>query len=457
MATNIPTARTAIILAAGKGMRMKSAMPKVMHAVAGKAMIDWSIDLALSVECDRTLVVCSPGQPDLKAHVEARLGPGTVALQERQLGTGDAVRAARQAFGSLSGTVVVLYGDTPLIRPESVRSLFEAVEADATLGVLGFEAAEPGGYGRLIMAGDASLSRIIEAKDATAEERAVTLCNSGVMAGRADKLFALLERVTNDNAKGEFYLTDIVGLAKSDGGTNQVVVCEEADVLGVNSRIQLAEANAAFQARKRSNIMASGVTLLAPETVFFSHDTEIGPDTIVEPNVVFGPGVKIDENVQIKAFSQLEGAHVSSGAVVGPYARLRPGSEIGPDVRIGNFVETKNVRLGQGAKINHLSYAGDGSVGAGANIGAGTIFCNYDGFEKHETHVGAGAFVGSNSALVAPVRVGDGAYIGSGSVITKDVSADALSVARARQIERAGWAVTYRSSMQAKKENTSGE
>ena len=449
--------RTAIILAAGKGTRMKSDLPKVMHAVAGKAMIDWSIDLAESAKCGSIIVVCSPDQDELKAHVEDRLGAGSVAIQHNQLGTGDAVTSAREALGDLAGTTVVLYGDTPLIRPSAVEELFEAVERGTAVGVLGFHAADPGAYGRLILSPEGGLSKIVEAKDANESELAVDLCNSGVIAASTSALFDLLQSVTNENAKGEYYLTDVVGLAAEAGGNNLVVVCDEADVLGVNSRAQLADANAAFQDRIRAEFMGNGVTLVASDTVFFSHDTKIGRDSIIEPNVVFGPGVDVAQEVHIKAFSHLEGAVIQKGAVIGPYARLRPGTEIGEKAKVGNFVETKNVELGRGAKINHLSYAGDGSIGEDANIGAGTIFCNYNGFEKNRTIIGAGAFIGSNSALVAPVRIGAGAYVGSGSVITKDVPAEALAVARGRQIKREGWAVSYRASMTAKKEARNGE
>ncbi|MCI4643807.1 MAG: bifunctional UDP-N-acetylglucosamine diphosphorylase/glucosamine-1-phosphate N-acetyltransferase GlmU [Hyphomonadaceae bacterium] len=446
------TQRAAVILAAGKGTRMKSSLPKVLHEVAGKPMIDWSIDLARRAGCDPICVVCSPGQEELVAHIENRLGAGSVAFQHEQLGTGHAVQSAAEALSGAGGSLVVLYGDTPLIRPEAVQDLFAALDAGAAVGVLGFHAREPGAYGRLILDDAGALARIVEAKDASAEELAVTLCNSGVIAAPAEKMFSLLGQVTNENAKGEYYLTDIVGLARAAGHRNTAVVCAEDDVLGVNSRVQLAEANAAFQARRRRELMESGVTLVAPETVFLSHDTEIAPDCVIEPNVVFGPGVVLASHVHVRAFSHIEGAHVASGAVIGPYARLRPGAEVGAKARVGNFVEIKNARLEEGAKVNHLSYVGDGFVGAGANLGAGTIFCNYDGYNKHQTRVGAGAFVGSNSALVAPVTIGKGAYVGSGSVITEDVPEDALSLARGKQVLREGWAIRYRAKMTGESE-----
>lgn len=452
MSDSAVSPRAAIVLAAGKGTRMKSVLPKVLHEVAGRPMVDWSIDLALMTGCDPVCVVCSPGQDDLKAHVEERLGAGRVAIQVEQLGTGHAVQSAQAALEGASGHVVVLYGDTPLIRESAIEALFEALDAGAGVGVLGFNAKEPGAYGRLILNEVGGLDRIVEAKDASPSELAVTLCNSGVIAAPAELLFSLLSQVSNNNAKGEYYLTDIVGLAREAGHTNKVVVCDEADVLGVNSRVQLAEANAAYQARRRKEVMTEGVTLVAPETVYFSYDTEIGQDCLIEPNVVFGPGVTLAPGVTVRAFSHLEGAEVETGAVIGPYARLRPGSLVGEKVRVGNFVEIKNARLEEGAKINHLSYVGDGFVGAGANLGAGTIFCNYDGFNKNITHVGAGAFVGSNSALVAPVKIGDRAYVGSGSVITEDVPEDALSLARGRQIQREGWAIRYRAKMTGQEE-----
>ncbi|MEM1149585.1 MAG: bifunctional UDP-N-acetylglucosamine diphosphorylase/glucosamine-1-phosphate N-acetyltransferase GlmU [Pseudomonadota bacterium] len=445
------TQRIGIILAAGKGTRMKSDLPKVMHPVAGKPMLDWSIDLARSVGCDRIIVVCSPEQALLHTHVDHILGPGHVAIQSTPLGTGDAVKAAASQAGDGAGTSVVLYGDTPLIQPQSINALIETVESGKSVGVLGFEAAEPGAYGRLIQDADGDLIRIVEARDATSEEIAVTLCNSGVMAAKTATLFDLLGKITNENAKGEYYLTDIIGLAVGAGGRCGVVMCEETDVQGVNSRSELAAANSAFQIRRRQELMADGVTLDAPETVFLSHDTAIGQDAHIEANVVFGPGVRVAGGAKVRAFSHIEGASIAAGAVVGPFARIRPGTVVGEDCRVGNFVEVKNVQMGEGSKINHLSYAGDGSIGASANIGAGTIFCNYNGFEKHKTQVGAGAFVGSNSALLAPVTIGDGAYIGSGSVITKDVPADALAVARGRQIERKNWAKGYRASMRSGK------
>lgn len=443
------SARAAVILAAGQGTRMRSELPKVLHQVAGRAMLDWSIELARRVGCERIIVVASPGGAAVQEHARAVLSDDAIAIQDPPLGTGHAVQCARAALAGFDGDLVVLYGDTPLIPALAVEHLFEELEAGAAVGVLGFEAAQPGAYGRLIVNENGDLDAIVEAKEASPEELAVTFCNSGVMAASAVKMFTLLDRVTNDNAKGEYYLTDIVGLAREDGGVCRAVSCAEDDVLGVNSRVELAQAEHAFQLRRRAELLVSGVTMTAPETVFFAHDTLIEPDVIIEPNVVFGPGVHVRSGARIKAFSHLEGARVDENCDVGPYARLRPGAELAEGAKIGNFVEVKNTRVGKGAKVSHLSYLGDGEVGADANIGAGTIFCNYDGFLKYKTTVGKGAFVGSNSSLVAPVTIGDGAFVGSGSVVTKDVAANALAVARGRQMEKAGWATAFRDKMAA--------
>ncbi|MEL6386351.1 MAG: bifunctional UDP-N-acetylglucosamine diphosphorylase/glucosamine-1-phosphate N-acetyltransferase GlmU [Pseudomonadota bacterium] len=443
--------RAAVILAAGQGTRMKSNWPKVMHAVGGRSMIDWSIDLAREAGCKEIIVVCGPRQEALQAHVCAELGDRAVAIQEVALGTGHAVQAAEVALSGFSGAVAVFFGDNPLIPAAPVETLFDAISEGAAIGVLGFEAAVPGGYGRLVTDTNGALTAIVEAKDASPEERSITFCNSGVTAAMRDDLFRYLGQVTNDNVKGEYYLTDVVKLAVAEGRPCKAVACDEADTLGVNTRAQLAEAEAAFQARMRSTMMANGVTLIAPDTVHFSYDTEIEQDVIVEPNVVFGPGVKIMSGAHIRSFSHIEGAEVSA-ANIGPFARLRPGARIGSGCNVGNFCEVKNVSIGDGAKVNHLSYLGDGSIGAGANIGAGTIFCNYDGIMKHRTTVGEGAFIGSNSALVAPVSIGDGAIVGSGSVITEDVPADALALGRARQSIKPGRAAAFRTRQTAKKE-----
>lgn len=441
--------RAAVILAAGQGTRMKSSLPKVLHPVAGRPMVDWSVALANAVGCERIVVVCSPAGQAVQDHIAGTLGPDAIAIQDPPLGTGHAVLAAKDALGDFQGELVVLYGDTPLIPAAAVEALFSELAGGARVGVLGFDAADPGAYGRLITSDTGDLDAIVEAKEATPEQLAVSFCNSGVMAASAQTMFDLLSKVTNDNAKGEYYLTDIVGLARQDGGTCRAVACDEADVLGVNSRVELAEAEAAFQTKTRQEMLAAGVTMTAPETVFFSHDTVIENDVTLEPHVAFGPGVTVRSGVTVRAFSHLEGAEVGSESVIGPYVRLRPGSVLDQGVKIGNFVEVKNTHMGPGAKASHLSYLGDGEVGAEANIGAGTIFCNYDGFLKYKTTIGKGAFIGSNSALVAPVTIGEGAYVGSGSVITKDVEADALAVARGRQMTKSGWATQFRDKMTA--------
>ena len=437
------TRRAAVILAAGQGTRMKSPRPKVLHAVGGRALVDRAIDTAEALGCERIVVVVGAGSAELTARVTARLGPEAVAVQDPPLGTGHAVLAARDALAGFDGDVVVTYADVPLLEAGDVQPLFALRDAGADVAVLGFRPAEPGAYGRLVLRGDV-LDRIVEAKDATPDVLALDACNSGIMTASAALLFELLAKVGSGNAKGEYYLTDVVGLANAGGRTVRAAFASEEAVMGVNSQAELALAEAAFQARRRTALMADGVTMTAPDTVHLAWDTRIAGGATVEPYVVFGPGVEIGSGAAIRAFSHLEGAVVRAGAIVGPYARLRPGADIGEDAHIGNFVEVKKVKVGRGAKANHLSYLGDGSVGEGANIGAGTIFCNYDGFDKFETHVGAGAFIGSDTALVAPVTVGAGAFTGSGSVITRDVPADALALARGQQVEKPGWAAAFR-------------
>jgi bifunctional UDP-N-acetylglucosamine pyrophosphorylase / glucosamine-1-phosphate N-acetyltransferase len=443
------TARAAVILAAGQGTRMKSPTPKVLHAIAGRTMLDHAIDATQALGCERVVLVAGAHSPQVAEHARSR--GVAIAIQDPPLGTGHAVLAAREALAGFEGDVVVSYADTPLLTAEVIGSLFELRKAGCDVAVLGFEAADPGAYGRLIIDPRQGLLRIVEAKDASEAELKVKACNSGVLAADARLLFELLGQVTNDNAKGEYYLTDVIGLARARGLTARVAFAPEATVHGVNSQAELATAERLWQQRRRAALMADGVAMQAPETVFLGWDTKVEGGAVIEPNVVFGPGVSVEGGAVIRAFSHLEGALVRPGAIVGPYARLRPGADIGEGAHIGNFVEVKKVRVGPGAKANHLSYLGDGTVGAKANIGAGTIFCNYNGFDKFETHVGAGAFIGSNSALVAPVKIGDGAYTGSGSVITRDVPADALALGRGAQSVKEGWAARFRAMKAARK------
>jgi bifunctional UDP-N-acetylglucosamine pyrophosphorylase / glucosamine-1-phosphate N-acetyltransferase len=436
--------RAAVILAAGQGSRMRSGLPKVLHAVGGRAMLDWSVAMARAALCDRLVIVANPAMEDVKARAVALAGADGLALQHEPKGTGHAVLAAKQALAGHEGAVAVLYGDTPLIQAETVAQMFALRAEKGGIVVLGFEAGVPTGYGRLILDEQGRVARIVEEKDATDDERAVKVCNSGVFVADATILFNLLSMVRNDNAKGEYYLTDIVGLGRSSGFFTHLIRCPENEVLGVNSRVDLAGAEAVFQARARRAALEAGVTMIDPNAVYFSHDTQIAQDVVIEPGVVFGTGVRVETGAVIHAYSHIAGAHIGPGAKVGPFARLRPGTELGRAVKIGNFVEVKNAVFGEKAQASHLTYVGDADVGAGANLGAGTITCNYDGFDKHRTVIGAGAFIGSDTALVAPVTVGAGAYTGSGSVITKDVPDDALAVARGELRMIHGWAAKFR-------------
>ncbi|API58329.1 UDP-N-acetylglucosamine diphosphorylase/glucosamine-1-phosphate N-acetyltransferase [Tardibacter chloracetimidivorans] len=441
----------AVVLAAGMGTRMKSDLHKVLHPLAGRPMLFHLLDSVAALDPERQVVVAGAR----REQVESALAGLDVKLvtQEPQLGTGHAVLQAKGVLAGFDGDVLILYGDVPLVTTATMRRMLDRLhEADSPAAVvLGFRPTDPLAYGRVIAGPDGIIEKMVEYKDATDAERAVDLCNSGLMAVRSTDLFGLLARVGNSNAAGEYYLPDIVMLAAADGRRSAVVETGADEVAGVNSRSELALVEAEWQRRRRLAAMTDGVTLIAPETVWFSHDTAVGRDVVVEPNVVFGPGVQVEDGVVIHAFSHLEGATVKSGAKVGPYARLRPGAVIGEKARVGNFVEVKAATLGAGAKANHLSYIGDASVGANANIGAGTITCNYDGFLKYRTEIGAGAFIGSNSALVAPVKIGDGAVVGAGSVVTMDVEADALAVARARQANMPGWAAKFRATMAERK------
>ena len=440
----------AVILAAGKGTRMRSAVHKVLHPIAGRPMLAQLMAEVATLGPAATVVVVGAGREQVEP-VVASAG-GQVVEQAEQLGTGHAVRQAERALEGFEGDVIVLYGDVPLVRAETMQRLLDRLnQPDApAVVVLGFRPPDPTGYGRILAEGD-RIARMVEQKDASAEERAVGLCNSGLLAGRAADLWALLARVGNANAAGEYYLPDVVMLAAADGRASVVVETEAWEVEGVNSRAELAEVEAAWQHRRRLRAMEEGATLVSPETVWFAWDTVIGRDVTIEPCVQFGPGVVVGDGARLRGFSHLEGATVGQGAIVGPYARLRPGAIVGAEAHVGNFVELKAATLGAGAKANHLTYLGDVSVGAGANIGAGTITCNYDGFGKYPTAIGEGAFIGSNSALVAPVSIGAGAIVAAGSVITGDVPADALGIARGTQAVKPGWAATFRRLMAAKK------
>ena len=438
------TARAAVILAAGAGTRMKSAVPKVLHKVGGRTLLDRVIDTVEASGCERIVVVVGAGGGAVRDLVARRLGEEAVAVQDPPLGTGHAVLAAREALADFTGDVLVTNADCPLLTPHDLEPLFAMRRDGVALALLGFEPHDALLYGRLIRGADGHVMRIVEAKEATPEERAVRACYAGMLCAEKGRLFGWLDRTTNDNAKGEYYLTEIVHLAAVDEARVKASIAPESAVMGCDTPMQLAQAEAAFQQRRRAHFLTEGVAMVAPETVHLAWDTQIAPGSTVEQFVVFAPGVTVETGALIRAFSHLEGCVVRAGAIVGPYARLRPGADIGEAAHIGNFVEVKKVTVGKGAKANHLSYLGDGSVGAGANIGAGTIFCNYDGFDKHETHVGANAFIGSNSSLVAPVTIGAGAYTGSGSVITRDVAPDALALERGAQLEKAGWAARFR-------------
>ena len=434
-----------VVLAAGMGTRMKSALPKVMHKVAGKPMVNHVIDTASHLKATKTMVVVGPDMQDLIKAV----APHPTFEQTDRLGTAHAVLAAREGLSGLQGNVLVLYADSPLFTAETLARLVAAREEnDHAVAVLGFRPEDPTGYGRLVTDDQTgALTAIVEDKECNDAQRQINFCNSGVMCFKAEDMIATLEAIDNANAKGEYYLTDAVEVAQKNGQRCVAVEVDEAETLGVNSRTQLAVAEAILQGRLREAAMAVGATLVDPASVFLSADTKLGRDVVVEPNVVFGPGVTVGDNVVIKAFSHLESCVVGNGADIGPYARLRPGADIGAGAKVGNFVEIKKAVVEDGAKVNHLSYIGDARVGAKANIGAGTITCNYDGFRKQHTDIGAGAFIGSNSSLVAPVEIGDGAIVGAGSTVTGKVEADALTLTRAERIEKKGWAAKFREKM----------
>lgn len=435
------TSTAIIVLAAGQGTRMRSTLPKVLHRVAGRSMLGHVLSAAGALKPRRAVVVTGPDMPAVE-HEARRFMPDVhLSVQQEREGTAHAVGFARHALADFAGVTLVLYGDVPLVRAETLKRLAREVTADTSLVILAFEAADPKGYGRLILDADGRVRAIREEKDASDEEKRITLCNSGIIAIDNARLWELLPRIGNANAQGEYYLTDIVELAAKAGHEVRHVRCDEREVMGVNDRAQLATAEREMQLRLRAEVMAGGVTLTDPDSVFLSADTEIASDVLIEPWVFIGPGVSIGEGAVIRAHSYLEEAVVGPGAQIGPFARLRPGADIRETAKVGNFVEVKKATIEEGAKVNHFTYIGDARVGAGANIGAGTITCNYDGVAKHFTDIGKGAFIGSNSSLVAPLTIGEGAYVGSGSVITKDVAPGALAVARGRQVEKPGWAV----------------
>ncbi|MEA3023946.1 MAG: bifunctional UDP-N-acetylglucosamine pyrophosphorylase / glucosamine-phosphate N-acetyltransferase [Alphaproteobacteria bacterium] len=431
-----------IVLAAGEGTRMRSSRPKVLHAIGGRPLVA-HVMAAVRETAGAAAVVIGPGQDKVAAAVAAAMPAAKIFVQAERRGTAHAVLVARDAIALGADDILVVFADTPLVQPRTLARLREPLAQGKAVAVLGFRPADPAGYGRLIMDGD-RLIAIREHKDASAAELAIPLCNAGLMALRGDAALAILDRIGDQNAKREFYLTDAVAIARQMGLDAAAIETEEDEVRGINSQGQLAEAEAVLQRRLRDAALEAGVNMVAPETVHLAADTKLGRDVVIEPFVVFGPGVVVEDGALIRSFSHLEGAHVGRGTTVGPYARLRPGAHLGANVRIGNFVEVKESEIGAGARANHLSYIGDTTVGAGANIGAGTITCNYDGTAKHRTEIGEGAFIGSNSALVAPVKVGDGAYVGSGSVITREVPADALAIGRARQVIKEGWVTRLR-------------
>ena len=432
-----------IILAAGQGTRMNSRHPKVMHKIAGLPMIGHVLGAVEKAKCNRVAVVVGPDMDELSSYVKSCNESAGIHLQEERLGTGHAVLAARKDLANNPDKVVVLYGDTPFVKPSTITAMLDVLDEGADVVVLGFEPETPGRYGRLVLKNDQVVA-IREAKDASPAELGITLCNAGIMAFSGRNGLSLLDEIDNKNVQKEFYLTDLPEIATRRGLSVRSILADEQDVMGINSRIELANAESIFQSRYRKKVMQNGVTLQAPDTVYFSHDTQISSDVTIEPHVYFGPDVTVHSNAVIRAFSHIEGALISEFAVIGPYARLRPGTNIGEHAKVGNFSEIKKSKIGAGAKVNHLSYIGDADIGAGANIGAGTITCNYDGFGKFKTRIGKNAFIGSNTSLVAPVLIGEGAYVGSGSVITKDIPQDALAVARGKQSNIKGWASLFR-------------
>lgn len=443
-----------VILAAGLGTRMRSAKPKVLHAIAGRPMIGHLMASAARLKPARVALVIGPGM-DAVVEAAREAAPGiaiTPVIQRERRGTGHAVQQAGKALAGHRGDVLILLGDGPLVQPETMRRLLAARRAGkAAVAVLGFRTSDPAHYGRMIIGRDHMLERIVEARDATEAEKRVDLCNTGVIAVDGARLFGLLAELRPDNVKRELYLTDVVAIARARGERCAWTEAPKGEFVAINSRAELAEAEAAMQARLRAAAMEGGATLVDPASVWFSSDTKLGRDVVVGPCVVFGRGVRVDDNVEIRGFCHIEGARIRSGAIVGPFARLRPGTEVAEDAHIGNFLELKNARIGRGAKANHVSYLGDVRIGAGANIGAGTIVCNYDGYAKHQTDIGDGVFVGSNATLVAPVRIGARAFVAAGSTVTDNVPADALAFGRARQATKKGAGATLRARLKRAK------
>ena len=439
-----------VILAAGQGTRMRSDTHKVLHPIAGKALLMHLLDSVAGLGAEKSVVVVGKGRDQVEKALEGReVG---IAHQVEQKGTAHAVQQAKDALASYNGAVLILYGDTPFVEAETLQRMLDRLDGKGGPGVVVLASTpdDPLKYGRIILGEGDHIAKMVEYKDATEEERAVRLCNSGMMAVRSTDLFRWLDKVGNDNAAGEYYLPDVVNVAAAEGRDAVVIEADPYETAGVNSRAELAHLELDWQRRRREQALQDGATLIDPESVWFAADTKLGRDVTVEPHVVFGPGVEVADGATIKAFSHIEGATIATKAVIGPFARLRPGAKVGENAKVGNFVEVKKAILGVGAKVNHLAYIGDADVGANANIGAGTITCNYDGFGKHGTVIGEGAFIGSNTALVAPVTVGSGAIVGAGSVITKDVEADSLAVERTEQRGVAGWARRFRERMNPK-------
>jgi bifunctional UDP-N-acetylglucosamine pyrophosphorylase / glucosamine-1-phosphate N-acetyltransferase len=439
-----------VILAAGQGTRMRSDTHKVLHPIASQPLLLHLLDCIDGLRAARRIVVVGKGRDQVEKALQER--DVAVAHQSEQKGTGHAVLQARQALDGYDGAVVVLYGDVPFVQPATLRRMIERLDGKDGPGVvvLAFRPADPAAYGRIILGEDDRIAKMVEFRDATPEERAVDLCNSGMMAVRAGDLFRWLDQVTNDNAAGEYYLPDVVNIAAAEGRETVAIEADAYEATGVNSRAELAHLELEWQRRRREQVLQDGATLIDPESVWFAYDTKLGRDVTVEPHVVFGPGVEVADGATIKAFSHIEGAIIGARAVIGPFARIRPGTTLGEKSKVGNFVELKKATVGTGAKVNHLSYVGDAEVGSGANIGAGTITCNYDGFGKYRTVIGADAFIGSNTALVAPVTIGEGAVVGAGSVITRDVEPDSLALERSEQKGISGWARRFRERMTRK-------